>query len=100
MRTGIWGAARLETYAAMAGYDLAGAARYRTTHAVDIAASAAQVWPWLLQLGQGRGGMYSYEWLADLFGLHVHSTARIDPALQDLAVGPAPPIRGQQGLHR
>lgn len=71
----------------MPGDELLGVARYRTTHAVTIDAPAEQVWPWLVQLGQGRGGMYSYDWLENLLGLRMHSADRIEPALQDLHVG-------------
>ena len=38
-----------------------------------------QVWPWLVQLGQGRGGLYSYDWLESLIGCDVHSSDRILP---------------------
>src|SRR3954462_15851846 len=34
-------------------------------HAVTIDAPVEEVWPWLAQLGQDRGGFYSYEWLAE-----------------------------------
>ena len=86
-RASSWGATRAEAGAAMPGDDLVGAAKYRTTHAVSIDASAEQVWPWLVQMGQGRGGMYSYDWLENIFGLHMQSAQRIDPALQHLTVG-------------
>ena len=86
-RASSWGVTRAEARAAMPGDELVGAAKYRTTHAVSIDASAEQVWPWLVQMGQGRGGMYSYDWLENIFGLHMHSAQRIDPALQNLTVG-------------
>jgi hypothetical protein len=34
-----------------------------TTRAVTVAAPPEQVWPWLVQLGYGRGGWYSYDWI-------------------------------------
>src|SRR5215216_2488282 len=42
---------------------------------------------WLVQLGQGRGGMYSYDWLENLADLDIHSAEEIVPELQDLEVG-------------
>ena len=60
---------------------------YRKTHAVAIDASADRVWRWVIQMGQGRGGMYSYDWLENLLRLDMHSADRIDPALQLLALG-------------
>jgi hypothetical protein len=52
---------------------------YIWTNAITIHVPAAQVWPWLVQLGQGRGGLYSYDWLENLIGCDVHSADRILP---------------------
>ena len=61
--------------------------RYQTTRAITIDAPASEVWPWLVQMGQGRGGFYSYDWLENLVGLDIHSADAIIPELQDLKVG-------------
>ena len=58
-----------------------------TTRAITIDATPARIWPWLVQLGPDRGGMYSYDRLAKLVGLDMHSTSVIVPSLQHLAVG-------------
>jgi hypothetical protein len=57
------------------------------TRAITISASADQVWPWIAQLGQGRGGFYSYDFLENLVGCDIHSADRIVPEWQDVAVG-------------
>ncbi|HKH36264.1 MAG TPA: hypothetical protein VKA82_03655 [Rubrobacter sp.] len=57
------------------------------THAITIHAPADEVWRWLVQLGQGRGGMYSYDWLENLADLDIHSAEEIVPEFQDLKVG-------------
>lgn len=66
------------------------------TRTVGIAAPPAAVWPWLAQLGQGRGGFYSYDELENLVGCDIHSADRVMPELQDVAVGDhvhlAPPV--------
>lgn len=36
------------------------------TRAITIDAPASAIWPWLVQIGQGRGGFYSYAWLESL----------------------------------
>lgn len=54
---------------------------------MTVHAPIADVWPWLVQIGQGRGGLYSYDRLENLFGLGFHSADRIVPELQHLAVG-------------
>jgi hypothetical protein len=82
-----WGATPEEAGETLPGDETVGTARYRTTHAVTIDAPVERVWPWLVQIGQGRGGLYSYDWLENLAGLQIHSADRIVPELQGLAVG-------------
>jgi hypothetical protein len=82
-----WGATEEEVAASMAGDDLIGRAKYRSTHAITIDALPEDVWPWLAQLGQGRGGLYSYDWLENLLGLDIHSVQGIDARLQALSLG-------------
>ena len=53
-------------------------------HAVTIAAAPEYVWPWLVQMGSGRGGWYSYDWV-DNDGRP--SATQIIPEFQNLAVG-------------
>ena len=55
------------------------------THATTIAAAPEDVWPWIAQLGVGRGGLYSYTWLEDVFG--ARSVERVVPELQELLPG-------------
>lgn len=45
---------------ALPGDDLVGEADFVETRAIEIEATPAEVWPWLKQLGYGRGGWYSY----------------------------------------
>ena len=78
-----WGATDEEVGRAMPGDDLIpGAAS--TTRAITIAAPPEQVWPWLVQLGYGRAGWYSYDWI-DNDGKP--SADRIVPELQQLQIG-------------
>jgi hypothetical protein len=66
-----------------------------STRAITIRAPVAAVWPWIIQLGQGRGGFYSYEWLENLFAADMHNADHIVPALQQLQIGD--PISFQGG---
>jgi hypothetical protein len=78
-----WGATDEEVGAAMPGDEIVPRAD-STTRAIAIAAPPERVWPWLVQLGYGRAGWYSYDWI-DNDG---HSSADgVVPELQDLAVG-------------
>ncbi|HVO70867.1 MAG TPA: hypothetical protein VMT24_12525 [Aggregatilineaceae bacterium] len=82
-----WGATSVEVRRSMPGDGLVPRPRQTYTRAITILAAAADVWPWLAQMGQGRGGLYSYDRLENLFGLGVRSADRIVPELQRLAVG-------------
>jgi hypothetical protein len=82
-----WGATDHELGEPLAGDDLIANADVSATRAITIRASADKVWPWIAQLGQGRGGFYSYDFLENLIGADIHSADRIVPELQDLAVG-------------
>ena len=68
-----WGATALETADRYPGDDLVSGPRFRTARAVTVNAAPEKIWPWLLLLGVDRGGMYSYDWLENLFGLKVHA---------------------------
>jgi hypothetical protein len=52
------------------------------TNAVTIDRPASDVWPWVAQLGQGRGGLYSYDWLENAVLADVHSLDEVVPELQ------------------
>jgi hypothetical protein len=58
-----------------------------STRAITIQAPADAIWPWLVQMGQGRGGLYSYERLENLAGCDMHNADRIIPEHQHLEVG-------------
>lgn len=96
-----WGATRHEVSAALPGDELV-QARWETTRGIDIAASADDVWPWLVQMGYGRGGWYSFDWLERLGGFGDFadggSAGRVIPELQALAVGDTVPLSPVSGL--
>ena len=60
---------------------------FTTTRAVSIEVPAEQVWPWLAQIGAERGGFYSYDWLENLAGCHLHSAQWVHPEWQDVKAG-------------
>lgn len=82
-----WGATVKEVKQTLPGDELIPAARLNATHAVTIFAPAEHIWPWLVQIGQGRGGFYSYDWLENLLGLNIHSAEEVLPEHQGLQVG-------------
>ena len=56
-------------------------------HGVTIDAPPDVVWPWLAQIGQDRGGFYSYSWLERAFGVHVTNADAIRQEWQFRQVG-------------
>ena len=54
---------------------------------VTIRAPPERVWSWLVQIGQGRGGFYSYRWVENFFGLRIHDIEQVDPEMQTLHEG-------------
>lgn len=84
-----WGATCDEVDGTLPGDELVKNPRYTSTRAITIHADTAEIWAWLVQMGQGRGGFYSYDRLQNLMGLNIHSLDRIAPELQDLKVGDA-----------
>jgi hypothetical protein len=82
-----WGATDDEINRPLPGDELVTAPMLGYTHALTIHAPAALIWPWLVQIGQGRGGLYSYDGLENLAGCKIHSVERIIPELQNPQVG-------------
>jgi hypothetical protein len=82
-----WGATRAEVERSLPGDDLLSEATAESTMAITIGAPPDAIWPWLRQLGQGRGGFYSYEWAENLVGLDIHNADEIRPEYQSLSVG-------------
>ena len=83
-----WGATDEEVGQSLPGDELSSPQpKLNATHAITINAPAADVWPWLVQMGQNRGGFYSYTWLENLVGCHMCNADRIVPEWQTLEVG-------------
>jgi hypothetical protein len=61
-----WGATDEELAAAMPGDELLPRAAFIATRGTTIRASPNEVWPWLVQVGFGRAGFYSYDLLDNL----------------------------------
>jgi hypothetical protein len=79
-----WGATPEEVVRALPGDELLRPDAPSTTRAITVKAPPDLVFPWLVQIGYGRGGWYSYDWI-DNDGQP--SVARIEPELQRLRVG-------------
>jgi len=54
---------------------------------VTVDAPPNAVWPWIAQIGQGRGGFYTYQTLENMAGCRITNTTEILPDHQHPAVG-------------
>jgi hypothetical protein len=93
-----WGATPAEAAAPLPGDDLVKDARLQFTRAVTIRTPVSRVWPWLVQMGAGRGGLYTYDALENAIGLGIHSSDRILPEFQQLKVGDIIPLHPDGGV--
>ena len=93
-----WGASARECDASFPGDDLIVSPDLTATRAITVRASACQVWPWIAQLGQGRGGFYSYDFLENLAGCDIHSADRVVPGWQDIKIGDTVKLAPAAGL--
>jgi hypothetical protein len=82
-----WGATDEELNQPLIGDEVVTNPKLKANHAVTINARASDIWPWLVQMGQHRGGFYSYTWLENLAGCHMRNADEIVPEWQDLKVG-------------
>jgi hypothetical protein len=89
-----WGATEAEVRGAAAGDELMPDPDLVATRAVEIDAPPSAIWPWLVQMGPGRGGAYTYDWIERRLGIDIRNTDRIIPEFQDLKVGDEIPMPG------
>ena len=93
-----WGATDAEVAKRLPGDEFEPNPAIEMTRAITIDAPVKDVWPWLAQLGQDRGGFYSYEWLENLAGCEMHNAETIHPEWQRREVGETIKLHPLAGL--
>lgn len=89
-----WGASKAELEHVWPGDEEVPYPTLAATRAVTIDARPEKVWPWLVQIGKGRAGFYSYTWIENLMGLGIKNVDRIVPEFQRLQAGDQIPALG------
>lgn len=94
-----WGATSEEASEPLPGDDRTPHPRVQSTRAVTIDAPPERVWPWLMQMGIGRAGFYSHDWVERLMcrARYVegrHSATRIHPEVPPLQASDTVPTGG------
>jgi hypothetical protein len=98
-RRGRWGVGTQVAARRYPGDKLIPQSQWGWTHGIGVEAPAADVWPWVAQVGADRGGFYSYQWLENLIGCRVRNAAAVHPEWAareggELRLHPkAPPLR-------
>lgn len=93
-----WGATEEERALRLPGDERVAGPDWGYDHAISIGVPPSAVWPWLVQLGQGRGGFYSYEGLENLAGCQIRNVSEIRPELQNIGVGDRIVLHGRSGF--
>ncbi len=82
-----WGLSEEEADRKLPGDGLVKMPKTKFTHAVNINAPSEYVWPWIAQIGQGRGGFYTYEALENMIGLNIYNSDVVLPEFQNPKIG-------------
>jgi hypothetical protein len=82
-----WGATDADVRAVLPGDDIVHDAVSQETRGITIDAGADAVWPWVAQIGQNRGGFYSYDLLENLVGCQMPTTDHVRPDLGRWRIG-------------
>ena len=83
-----WGATSDEINASFPGDELVPSPRYVYNRVVTVNATAEEIYPWLVQMGAERGGMYTYSWFeTNILRCELINADRIHEEWQDLNVG-------------
>jgi hypothetical protein len=82
-----WGATPAEVSEPLPGDSLIPSPSEVTTRAITIHAPADFVWPWLSQIGEERGGFYSYSWMENIFGADMNNADSILPEEEHIKPG-------------
>jgi len=83
-----WGASANEISATLPGDELVTSPRYIYNRVVTVDAAPEQIYPWLVQLGAEKGGMYSYSWFeTNVLHCELINADQLHPEWQTLKVG-------------
>jgi hypothetical protein len=83
-----WGASPQEISASLPGDELVPSPNIGYTRGISIEASPEQIYPWIVQIGAGKGGWYSYDWFeTNVLRCQNSNADRIHEEWQDLKLG-------------
>ncbi len=82
-----WGSSDAIINTGLPGDDLVPAAARVTNRSINIKANPDKIYPWILQIGADKSGMYSYSWLENLVGCKMAKEETIHSEWQTLQPG-------------
>lgn len=81
-----WGITEEEATASLPGDELVPNPKLFMTWGITINAPVEDVWPWVVQMGQGRAGFYTYQFLENIAGCQIFNADRILPEYQQIPI--------------
>jgi len=93
-----WGSTQEERSKPLPGDEFGDQSAPHHTCGLTIQAPPAEVWKWLIQIGQDRGGFYSYTFLENMLGADIHNTNEIRPEWQEMKVGDTVRLARDEGV--
>jgi hypothetical protein len=81
-----WGISEQEANVDLPGDELVRNPKLRMTWGITIDAPIEDVWPWVVQMGQGRGGFYTYQFLENIAGCQIFNADSILPEHQQIPI--------------
>jgi hypothetical protein len=82
-----WGTVGTEATDSLPGDELVPEPKWVYTLGISIDVAPEDIWPWIAQIGQGRGGFYTYQTLENLVGCNIANTTEVLPQYQHPTVG-------------
>lgn len=78
-----WGSPHGEAERLLPGDEIVAEPTLEVTRAITIQAQPEHIWAWLVQIGQEKGGLYTYQHLENIAGCRIRNATRIDPQWQN-----------------
>jgi len=82
-----WGSTEEELQRKLPGDEMIKNVKGWYNHAITVNTKPANVWPWIVQLGQNKGGFYSYELLENIVGSKIHNVDNVISKFQNPKIG-------------
>jgi hypothetical protein len=88
-----WGATKKEIKLKLPGDEIVTKTNFNATRAITVNSTPNHIWPWIIQIGSGRAGWYSIDWIDNAGS---KSATKILPQFQKIEDGQFIPFTPNQ----